>query len=184
MASLPKMNNIRFKNKYRIPSTRMRTWDYSSSGWYYVTICTKNRICYFGEIKNRKMKLSIVGKQAKNYWIEITDHFKNVTLDEYNVLPNHVHGIIIITNIRRDVINHVSTNKKKSPMGSKSLGEMIRWFKGRTTFEARKNFPNFSWQSRFYDHIIRDQQSLNKIRWYIRNNHLKWDEDEENPRNH
>ena len=92
------MNNIRFKNKYRIPSTRLQNWDYSSSGWYYVTICTKDRICYFGSITNRKINLSDIGKIAKQYWKEIPDHFNNIILEEYTIMPNHIHGIIIIQN--------------------------------------------------------------------------------------
>ena len=81
------------------------------------------------------------------------------------------------------MINHVSTQKNISQMGTRSLGEIVRWYKGRTTYEIHKTNQKFLWQSRFYDHIIRDEQSLFKIREYIRNNHLKWDADEENPKN-
>jgi len=175
------MDNFRYKNRYRIPSSRLKSWNYSSAGWYYVTICTQDRICYFGNITNRKTNLSTIGNITKQFWKEIPKHFNKVLLDEYTIMPNHVHGIIIIN--RRDVINHVSTKKNISQMGSGTLGEIVRWYKGRTTYEIHKNNQKFFWQSRFYDHIIRDEQSLSRIREYIRNNHLNWDTDEENPKN-
>lgn len=185
-----------FKEKYRIPSVRLKNWDYSSSGWYYVTICIYQKRCYFGEIRNKKMILSKIGELAEKFWLEIPKHFKNVLLDEHIVMPNHIHGIIVIKyQIKscRDVINHVSTknnhvstkNKFKniSPMGKNNLGEIIRWYKGRVTYEIRKINLKFLWQSRFYEHIIRDEKSLNEIREYTKNNPLKWEEDEENPKN-
>ena len=179
MTSLTIMNNIRFKNKYRIPSTRLQNWDYSSSGWYYVTICTKDRICYFGSITNRKINLSDIGKIAKQYWKEIPDHFNNIILEEYTIMPNHIHGIIIIQ-------NNVETGHAPSLQikNKHTLGNIIGSFKSASANEIHRKDHNFSWQSRFYDHIVRETQSLNKIRWYIQNNHLKWDEDEENPKNH
>ncbi|MBN2546619.1 MAG: transposase, partial [Spirochaetes bacterium] len=99
-------------------------------------------------------------------------------LDEFIIMPNHIHGIIEIT--RRDVINHVPTNEKNPMLNPYSLSAIIRWFKGRTTFEIHRfiNQINFKWQSRFYDHIIRDDDDLNNIREYIIYNHLKWIEDD------
>lgn len=85
-----------FRNKYRVSSTRLQTHDYSSNGYYFLTICTKNRENYFGEIVNNKMQLSKIGKTAKKFWREIPKHFPFVKLDEFVVMPNHVHGIIII----------------------------------------------------------------------------------------
>ncbi|MBI4226088.1 transposase [Candidatus Roizmanbacteria bacterium] len=177
------MNNIRFKSKFRIPSSRLPNWDYSSSGWYYVTICTKNRICYFGDIFERKMQLSETGRCAKKFWKEIPYHFKDVKLDEYNILPDHIHGIIII-NHNVETCHGMSLQNKFGKPKKNSLGIIINQFKSAVTRWCYKNgFINFSWQSRFYDHIVRDEQTLFKIRDYIRNNHLKWDDDEENPKN-
>lgn len=177
-----------FKNKFRISSARLKHWDYSSSGWYFVTICTYNKICCFGDIVNGKMKLSKIGEIAKKFWLKIPKHFSNVFLDEFIIMPNHIHGIVVIKNDFkcRDVINHVSTKNKNfyqkiSPMNKKSLGEVIRWFKSITTFNIHKQNINFHWQSRFYDHIIRNEKSLNEIRQYIKNNPLKWEFDTENP---
>ena len=95
----------KFRNKYRIPSTRLQNWDYSSNGYYFITICTKERKHNFGEIVDYKMKLSRIGEIAYKYWFEIPNHFSFVELDEFVVMPNHVHGILIINN----VFSHVET---------------------------------------------------------------------------
>ncbi|MCK9328141.1 MAG: hypothetical protein M0P69_21775 [Bacteroidales bacterium] len=86
----------RYKGKYRIESTRLRGWDYGSNGMYFITICTYNREHYFGEIITPTMQLSEIGKIAQNYWNQIPKHFPFVQLNEFVVMPNHVHGIIII----------------------------------------------------------------------------------------
>ena len=106
-----------FKNKYRIKSIRLQHWDYSSCGYYFVTICTKNRECHFGEIKNGICELSSIGKIVQKYWFEIPRYYENIYLDSFTVMPNHLHGIVVINddvNIcrnrsRRDAINRVST---------------------------------------------------------------------------
>lgn len=86
----------KFNNKYRIPSSRLASWDYSHPGFYFITICTKNRKHFFGEIKNDEMYLNETGIIADKCWAEIPDHFQNTTLGEFVVMPNHIHGIIII----------------------------------------------------------------------------------------
>jgi putative transposase len=182
------MNPDKFQDKYRVPSTRLKTWNYSSPGFYYVTICIKNHSCDLGKILHNKMNLSDIGKIIKKVWLSIPSYYKNVSLDEFTIMPNHIHGIIIIRNNRilgRDAINRVSTNEynkltRFNPMGRNSLGEIIRWFKGKSTFYIHKINPHFYWQSRYYDHIIRSEKSLDAIRFYIRYNYLNWDTDEEN----
>ena len=86
----------KFKNKYRIPSARLQSWDYGSNGSYFITICTKNREHYFGEILDGEMQLNETGNLAEQYWIEIPDHFPFIELGNFVVMPNHVHGILII----------------------------------------------------------------------------------------
>lgn len=93
------MENILFKNKYRIKSIRLKHWDYSKDGAYYVTICTKNRECVFGNIINQKMQLSEIGEIVSNEWIKTEQMRTYVQLDNFVVMPNHLHGIIIIENI-------------------------------------------------------------------------------------
>lgn len=192
-----------YKNKYRIKSSRHPTWDYASNGYYFVTICTKNKESFFGDIVNEKIELNRVGKIVEKYWGEIPKHFSNIKLDEFVIMPNHLHGIIVIENddnrdlkikqrsgvlngckpCGRDAINRVSTLTDGggvtgiyNPMGQKSLGEIIRWYKGRCSFEIRKNIQEklFAWQPRFYDHIIQKPQELFEIQKYIQENPLKW----------
>ncbi len=195
-----------YKDRYRLESTRLSDWDYSFIGYYYVTICTQNCIDYFGDLKTGKMVLSEMGRIAYNYWQEIPKHFPFTRLDEFVIMPNHLHGILIINDgntTRRDAIYRVfpviknvspinktispvtknvspvtekTTMEKKggitgndNPMFYKSISKIIRWYKGRCIFEINKihNNPHFSWQPRFYDHIIRTNQDLRRIRKYI-----------------
>ncbi len=93
------MNNDKYQNRYRIPSTRLQNWDYGWKAIYFVTICTKNRRHFFGEITNGKMHLSPVGAIADVLWHELTNHFDNIELDAFVVMPNHIHGIIAINNV-------------------------------------------------------------------------------------
>ena len=88
--------SLLYKNKYRIPSARLQHWDYGWNAAYFVTICTHNRQCFFGEISNGKMELSEMGKTATIYWMEIPDHFPFVNLGAFVVMPNHIHGIVVI----------------------------------------------------------------------------------------
>jgi len=194
--STKKHMSDKFHNIYRISTTRLPNWDYSANGYYFITICTKDRKEFFGEIVKIKMCLSEIGEIAHKYWLEIPNYFPFVKLNEFVIMPNHVHGILIIKNVdnckfrnvcknvRRDVINHVSTDKnlysKITPMNKHSLGEIIRWFKGRTTFEIKKMKVNFFWQSRFYDHIIRNEKEFYRIKQYVKYNPMNWKEDKNN----
>lgn len=89
---------MKYKNKYRSTSTRLKHWDYSDNGWYFITICTQNKEHFFGEVIDGEMVLSQIGKIADKFWKEIPNHFKNVILDNHVIMPNHTHGIIIINN--------------------------------------------------------------------------------------
>jgi len=184
-----------FKNKYRIETTRLKEWDYSSGGFYFVTLCTRDFQCYLGEVIGEKVVLSKIGEIAYKYWLEIMEHFKNTDLDEFIVMPNHVHGIIVINNTNVETRHVVSLPQKQnkdknkalrkfSTSSSGSLSTIIGQFKAFVTRWCRKNeYPEFAWQSGFYDHIIRSEKSLLNIRTYIRHNPLKWDLDKNNPEN-
>jgi len=87
-----------FQNRYRIESARLMNWDYRNEGAYFITICTRNKEHFFGEITNEMMKLSTAGAIVKGFWYEIENHFMNVTLDVFTVMPNHIHGIILLNN--------------------------------------------------------------------------------------
>ena len=166
-----------YKNKYRVESSRLKEWDYSTAWWYFITICTKDHIEYFGEIVKEKMILNNLGIIVEKYWKEIPIHFPNVGLDYFVIMPNHIHGIIILNEKGRDVACNVSTNvmSRISPKKG-SLSTLIRSFKSAVTKTAKeKGYINFQWQSRFYDRIIRNEKELYKIRKYLLQNPLKWD---------
>ncbi|MDJ0650318.1 MAG: transposase [Xenococcaceae cyanobacterium MO_188.B19] len=182
-----------YKNKYRIESARCPQWDYTSNGHYFVTICTHNRQHFFGNVIVGKMQLSDIGVIVAQEW-QKTPHIRpNVQLDEWVVMPNHFHGIIIINNPEETFRRNVSNTKNettqpetnnKSRLKPNSLGSIIGQFKSVCTKQIRKiGFTDFCWQTRFHDHIIRDEKSLQRVRQYIINNPAKWELDRNNRTN-
>ena len=175
----------KFQNNYRISSARLQSWNYGNNGAYFITICTQNREHYFGKIINREMHLNEIGKLAEQYWIEIPNHFPFVELGNYVVMPNHVHGIVIINKINDNVETlhcNVSTDKNNqmaliSPKPG-TIPTIIRSYKSIVTKMSRNIHADFGWQSRFHDHIIRNAQSFENIQDYILENPNKWDNDE------
>ncbi|HEY9772000.1 MAG TPA: transposase [Coleofasciculaceae cyanobacterium] len=177
--------NGKFGRKY----TRLKNYNYAANGYYFVTICTFEKQGFFGNITHGKMQLSTVGKIAQQYWSEIPQHSKHTYLDEFIIMPNHVHGIIIIDNpdnSRRvvpwndppDVERDLSQTMSKLSPKSGTLSVIIRSYKSSVTRWCRQNGDIvFQWQSRFYENIIRDEKSLNNIRRYIINNPAKWTKD-------
>jgi len=148
-----------------------------------VTICTKNRECVFGNIINKRMHLLEIGQIVSNEWIKTEQIRKYVQLDKFVVMPNHLHGIIIIQHHGVETHGHASLQRhheNKFGPQSKNLPAIIRGFKGTTTKQIHSiGFHNFQWQPRFYEHIIRNEKELNRIREYITNNPLKWELDKE-----
>ena len=179
-----------FQNKFRIESARLKEWDYTSCAWYYVTINSKNHEIWFGNIVNDEPELNDLGKIAAEYWNNIPNHFPTIELDYYVIMPNHIHGIIILNeklNVETphgasqgyDVLLKNNETPDRASLQLPTLGEIINQFKGSVKRWANKNNnKNFSWQPRFYDHIIRNEKSLYAIREYIRLNPLKWSSDE------
>jgi len=171
-------------------SYRLKNWDYRSEGLYFITICTKDRAPHFGKIMNGKMIFSPAGAIANVLWFELAHRNEKVTLGEFVVMPNHIHGIIKLNNVSgicRDVARNVSTNidntsnineqmSKISPK-SGSLSTIIRSYKSAVAKHCNRLNLEFSWQSRFHDHIIRDDASFQKISQYIMDNTLNWKED-------
>jgi REP element-mobilizing transposase RayT len=161
-----------YKKNFRIESSRLKEWDYSTPWWYYVTICTKDMKCCFGEIKRGKMILNDLGNIANQFWNEIPKHYRFVELDCYVIMPNHFHGTTIINSVET---GHAPSLQMKRP----TLGNVIGSFKSAVSKWANKNgYNNFKWQPLFYDHIIRNEKDLHRIRTYIQNNPLKWELDE------
>jgi REP element-mobilizing transposase RayT len=203
----------KFKNKYRITTTRLQQHDYGKNGAYFITICTADRTHFFGEIANKKMQLNELGNCAHQLIQEIPNQFTYAELGPFVVMPDHIHVVIIINkiddelgidnmvisddenenNVEHDAearliahLHHVDgdnptpTQKtggfagSKNPMLNENVSRIIRWYKGRCSFEMRKINPNFGWQSRFYDHIIRNAASFDRIQHYIDNNPANW----------
>ncbi len=187
-----------FNNRYRTETTRLRGWDYGSPGHYFITITTKNRERFFGEINDGDVLLSGMGEIARDLWMEIPEHFHGVDLDEFIVMPDHVHGIIRINVAhpgsrsrgdvavpRRDVACNVSTGitgtdmdfyKYMSSISPKpgSLPAIVRSYKSAVTRRCRETGNKyFAWQPRYYDRIIRDDTELENVRRYVRENASK-----------
>jgi len=179
-------DNEKNKNYPKRKLNRLREYDYTQNGFYFITICIKNKDKFFGEITGAKMELSEMGKIAQKYWKEIPDHFPDAYLDEFIIMPNHIHGIIIIKNSSAsdNVRNNNYCSVQWQTKWSRSVSSVIRGFKIGVTKWCRNNyFSQFAWQKSYYDHIIRNEESLQKIREYIINNPSQWERDRNNPEN-
>jgi REP element-mobilizing transposase RayT len=173
-------------------SIRIKKYDYSGVGCYFVTICAKKKIKYFGKIIDGKMVLNLFGRIVFDEWIKTKSIRGDVELDEFVVMPNHVHGIVII---RRGVSNTPNTVSQyggvwqyaptefQSP--SNNLGAIIRGFKSASTKQTNQQKINiiFQWQRNYYERIIRNENELNKIRKYIIENPIKWETEKDNSEN-
>ncbi len=148
--------------KHHRRSIRLRHYDYRRQGLYYVTICTHEKRCIFGEIKDNAACLNDIGNIAQTNWLSLPQRFPNIEIDEYIIMPNHMHGIITITEM---------LSSTKAP----TLGEVVRTFKGATTSQIHTTYmPEFAWQRDFYERIIRKDGELDRIRQYIIDNPLRW----------
>ena len=151
-------------------SVRLKRYDYSQSGGYFVTICVQDRQSAFGSVIEGEMHLDATGLLAQSVWTQLTERFPGVLLDEFVLMPNHLHGIILLPS-RQDAGN--------TPP---NLGEVVRAFKAVTTRSVRQTGQsNFAWQRSYYEHIVHDEQDLLRIQQYIVNNPALWADDEENP---
>jgi REP element-mobilizing transposase RayT len=168
-------------NLHHRRSIRLRDYDYSSGGYYFVTICTHGRICYFGDIHDAAVSLSPVGEIAHQYWQDIPVHFDNVDIDEFIIMPNHIHGIIIINDDTvgaRHGMPLQQTNKFGVSIPN-SLSVIINQYKSSLTRWCNQNDHPFAWQRNYHEHIIRDDADLDRIREYIINNPMNWENDED-----
>jgi len=178
------------KNRKHI---RLSDWDYSSSGIYFITICCHDRKPFFWKIDNNGIIYSQIGLIAWQYWLEIPEHFPNVKMDEFVVMPNHIHGILILNNSSERTCHGPRTchgmslpsipikqniNQFANPIKN-SVSVIIGQYKSSVKRWCNQNgFNEFQWQSRFYDRILRNENSIDKIREYIHNNPNNWIEDE------
>ncbi len=173
----------KFKDIYRSETARLKNWDYSSEGYYFVTICEKNRNLVFGDIQGDTVILTQLGRSAMECWTAIPEHFPFVELGAFCIMPNHIHGIIVINSdqsVETQNFASLQCNRPGNKFGpqSNNLASIIRGFKVGVTKFARENDIDFAWQPRYYDRIIRDEQELFAVRTYIRNNPAEWGSDE------
>ncbi len=158
-------------------STRLSYYDYSQQGAYFVTICCHNRLRLLGKVKDDHVCLSTVGAIASDCWAQIGEHFPCVIVDEFVIMPNHVHGVLLIDQQERGEQTG-ATERQTS-----SLSIAVRSYKSAVTRAARLALlpaQAMVWQAGFYEHVIRDQRDLDRVRMYIRNNPLQWHMDELN----
>lgn len=169
-------------------SMRLEGYNYAQQGAYFVTICTFNRECLFGEVKNGEMHLNDFGMVAYKEWKQTSVVRPYVELDEFAIMPNHIHGIVVIESDQAGT-PHVTTDEPTRTFGkpiSGSLSSIVGAYKSMVTrqINERRVTPNAElWQKRFYDVIIRNEKSLNDIRQYILSNPQNWESDLENPAN-
>ncbi len=166
--------------KNRKPN-RLKNYDYSQNGVYFVTVCVQDKLCFFGDVVEEKMVLSDVGEIVKNKWLWLANQYDYVFLDEFVVMPNHFHGILSICDDGRDKSRLVPTVNTGKFVKTKPLSQLIGAFKTTSSKMIHKiGLEKFKWQRSFYDHIIRNEKALQNIRNYIFKNPLKWKEDEYN----
>ncbi len=168
---------------------RLRHFDYASPAAYFVTICTRDRLCILGEVVNGIVSLNENGRLVQRAWKNLPNHYPHVEIDCWVIMPNHIHGILVLTGKGgnrvgtkgRAGLKPAPTEGRAAPHG---LPEVVRAFK---TFSARRinlhrgTSGSSLWQRGYFEHVIRSESSLNRIRRYIVENPLRWDEDLENP---
>ncbi len=163
----------KFNSDYRKPLIRAQTWDYGSNGMYFITICTKDKKHFFGEITNGKMELSPLGAIADVLWHTIPHHAKFVELGEFVVMPNHIHGIVILNH--PDGGSNAATGKHRfQNIGANTISSIIGSYKSAVTKHANRLGLENGWQTRFYDRIIPDADALERVSQYIVNNPKNW----------
>jgi len=176
--------------KHHRRSVRLKGYVYSKPGWYFITLCTKNREMLFGDVDDCKMVLNDTGEIIKTEWLKTGDIRANVFLDQFVIMPNHVHGILQIVEMdennvgaHSDVPLQYNVSEKTEQFGKStrnSIPTIIKLFKSTTTKQInqiRKISGISIWQRNYYERIIRDEPELNRIRKYIIENPFKWQED-------
>lgn len=192
-------------------SIRLQGYDYAQAGAYFVTICIQNRECLFGKVVNREMMFNDAGQMVKAVWDGLPNRFPFIELDQFCVMPNHAHGIVVLAGHRSAQSHHpphapgdqqdrpyttvrTTGDYKDRPYKARgtlegTVGRVIQAFKSITIYEyimgVRRHewrpFEGRLWQRNYYEHIIRNEDSLNRIREYIATNPLRWELDRENP---
>lgn len=176
----------KYLNKYRIPSARLSNWDYGAHGLYFVTICTKDRLLYFGDVVSEpnvetvfergpetqniaSLRRTLIGDIAYQNWINIPSHFSFIELYDFVIMPNHVHGVLLINRPDKQF-----WEKNKFGSQSQNLASVIRGYKASVKTYATKNNIEFNWQPRYHDRVIQSEKEYLNIKEYIFNNPEQW----------
>jgi REP element-mobilizing transposase RayT len=160
------------RKKYYRRSIRIPEYDYSTSGAYFITVVSYHRECIFGEIKDDVMTLSAFGEIVQSRWFNLPNHYTHVTLDQFVIMPNHIHGVIVL-----------KSNQAKSQY--QPLSEIVRALKSFSTRQIntlRQISATSVWQRNYYERVIRNERELKATREYVINNPLKWALDKEHPK--
>ena len=173
-------------NSLRRRSIRLEHYDYRQPGAYFVTVCTLGRQCWLGEIKEDELTPSIAGEIVRTAWNSLPERYPSISTDAFVVMPNHIHGVIIISspddmNVGAQFIASDSKNEGVTNHAP-TLGERVRAFKAVSTrLIHQAGLDAFGWQRNYYEHIVREDAELGRIRKYILENPLRWALDEDNP---
>lgn len=165
-------------------SIRLPDYDYTTPGAYFVTVCAHENRCLFGKVIEGKIILNELGNIVVQCWQEIPEHFPKSELDEFIVMPNHVHGLLIFNENCRGIACYAPTATGFGKMVPGSLPALIRSFKSAVTRKVNKirRTPGVPvWQRGYYEHVVRRADKINRIREYILQNPLRWEYDRENP---
>jgi putative transposase len=180
-------------------SIRLKDYDYSQPGGYYITVCVHHRECLFGDIVDAEMKMNRFGETVKECWEEIPRKYHNVEMDEFVVMPNHFHGIIIINDsepndnnvgaifvgaihelpLQNELAQRMDIKRRRRMLVPKIIGR-FKMNSAKRINEIRNSAGASLWQRGYYEHIIRNNEELNRIRKYIINNPVRWSQDKEN----
>ncbi len=172
-----------FKNEFRTESARLPDRNYAAAGWYFVTLCTRRRQYFFGEIRGAEMHLSPIGEIVAEEWLNTERVRPQVRLDSWVVMPNHLHGIIVIRN-PDDPPRLKMEDRGRFRLMPDSLGSILGQFKSVCTKRIRAaGNPDFGWQPRYYDHVIRTEESIPDVRTYILANPARWEAEKNLPEN-
>ncbi len=169
-------------------SIRLKGYDYSQAGLYFITICVEKRECLFGTIINGEMHLNEAGVMVKTEWLKLNERFNNIALHEFVVMPNHFHAILEIVGASKKIAPTDTTTENSTEVKNKTVGDMVGAFQSIVTVQYIRGVKNLGWtpfngklwQRNYYEHIIRNEKSYRNISNYILNNPLKWKEDKFN----
>ncbi len=180
--------------KHHRRSIRLKGYDYAQAGVYFVTLCVQGRECVLGKVVDGQMMLNDTGQRADQFWPAVADHFADVEIDIWVTMPNHVHAIIVIGRGVVSTPNNEETGGEKGgetpplppppTVSAPTLGQIMAYFKYQTTksINQMRETPGARfWQRNYWEHVIRDETDLNRIRRYIQDNPLRWVDDQLHP---